>query len=419
MENQPKNILRLSELQAGIQAVISKHSAGPFWVVGEIMEISENASGHCYIDLVEKEEGGDKLLARVRCTIWAYSYRMLKPYFETTTGHPLKQGIKVLVQSVVEYHPVFGLSLNIKDIDPSYTLGDIERRRREIIARLEKEGVIGMNRELPLPLVPQKLAVISSETAAGFGDFINQLSQNPNGYVFYTRLFPAAMQGDLAGSSIISALDTIHECGIDFDLVALIRGGGSKADLSCFDSYELAYYITQFPVPVLTGIGHEQDETITDLVAHTRLKTPTAVAEFIIERAAVFESLLETRQKQIIQSAGTHLGNQRLRLQLLYQKITAASESRLIRMKDHLIRRGQDTRQTVTVYLDRNRSHLDELVRITSCVDPSRVMKLGYSITRFKGRAVRDASELAQGDGIETTFSKGKADSTITKTLKK
>jgi exodeoxyribonuclease VII large subunit len=287
--------LTLSELNKQIGEVLAGAFPVGVWVIGEISELKENRNGHCYLELIEKQ--GNEIVARSRATIWSYTFRILKPYFETTTGQLFSQGIKILVQVSVEFHPFFGLSLNIRDIDPVYTVGDMTLQRNEIINRLKAEGVFDMNRELELPFVPQKIAVISSATAAGYQDFINQLQNNQQGYKFYTKLFPATMQGVDTVPTIISALEKIYRYEDFFDAVVIIRGGGATADLSSFDNYDLAYHVTQFPLPVITGIGHEKDDTIIDLVAHTRLKTPTAVAEFLIsgvDRFAVKLSELET-----------------------------------------------------------------------------------------------------------------------------
>jgi exodeoxyribonuclease VII large subunit len=225
---------------------------------------------------------------------------MLKPYFETTTGQFFTSGIKILVQVSVEYHSAFGLSLNIRDIDPVYTVGDMAMQRREIISRLQNEGVFEMNKELELPLVPQKIAVISSATAAGYQDFMNQLDNNEYGFKFYTKLFRASMQGVETVPSIINALERIFQFEDFFDAVVIIRGGGATADLSSFDNYDLAFNITQFPLPVITGIGHEKDDTIIDLVAHTRLKTPTAVAEFLIKGMERFYDSMIEMENEIV-----------------------------------------------------------------------------------------------------------------------
>ena len=325
MTKKTSEVSKLSDLQSEIREAIRSNFSRPRWVVAEISDLNENFSGHCYLDLVEKDEHSDNLLAKARATIWASAYRMLKPFFETTTGYELTAGIKIMVSATVEYHPVYGLSLNVKDIDPSYTLGDVERRRKEIISRLEKEGVLDMNRDTDLPLVPQKIAIISSKTAAGYEDFLEQLLNNGYGYKFYTKLFPAVMQGEKTESSIIQALEEIFEHESFFDLVVIIRGGGSKSDLASFDSYELAFHVSQFPLPVITGIGHEQDDTIVDLIAHTRLKTPTAVAEFLIDRLASFEATLDEYSEFLIRASQSILKEKELQLQLFGQKISSAS----------------------------------------------------------------------------------------------
>jgi len=292
------NKLLLSELNEQVKDVLLDAFPEMVWVIAEISELKENRNGHCYLEFIEKNEE-DEITARARATIWSYTFRMLKPYFETTTGQPFAAGLKVLVQVTVEFHEVFGLSLNIKDIDPTYTLGDLVRRRNEIISKLKEDGIFDMNKELPLPEVPQRIAVISSATAAGYQDFVNQVENNSQGFVFCYKLFEAYMQGAGAATSIIDALERIFNYLDFFDVVIIIRGGGAQADLTCFDNYELAANVAQFPLPVLTGIGHEKDETITDMVAHTRLKTPTAVAEFLISGASRFYEKLQFLDRAI------------------------------------------------------------------------------------------------------------------------
>ena len=262
-------------------------------IVAEIADIKENRSGHCYIELVEKREEDDAIIATARATIWAFTYRLLKPYFETTTGKSLQRGMKVLVRVEVVFHEVYGYSLNIRDIDPTFTIGDVERKRKEILDRLEQEGVIHMNRELELSPLPKVIAVISSPTAAGYGDFVDQLHRNPFGYAFHTKLFPAVMQGENTTASVIAALERVYEYDSLFDVVVIIRGGGSQTDLGSFDSYELAANVAQFPLPVIAGIGHERDETIVDRVAFKSVKTPTAAAAFLIEQFQAREAGIE------------------------------------------------------------------------------------------------------------------------------
>jgi len=285
-----KHSITLSELQNRISNSIKENFSDRYFIVAEISELNESR-GHAYLELSEKNED-EVLVAKARATIWARTYRMLKPYFESATGHKFEAGLKVLIVVTVEFHEVYGFSLNIKDIDPNYTVGDIERKRLLIIQRLEEDGVIDMNKELEMPIVPQKIAIISSETAAGYGDFIDQIKNNDYGFKFYTKLFSAAMQGEETESSVINALEQIFEFDDIFDVVVIIRGGGSKSDLSWFDSYQMALNISQFSLPILTGIGHEKDTSIVDLVAHTSLKTPTAVANFLIDNVAEYYNYL-------------------------------------------------------------------------------------------------------------------------------
>ncbi len=313
--------LSLSELNNQIKAQLDDAFPALMWIKAEISELNNNRTGHCYLELVEVNELTKEVVARCRATIWSYTFRMLKPYFETTTGQAFSEGLKVLVQAKVEFHPVYGLSLNIRDIDPSYTMGDMARKRREIILQLEEDGVLDMNKELELPLVPQRIAIISSPTAAGLQDFQNQLADNAYHIHFYTKLFPAIMQGKDAAASIIIALEQIFQYEYFFDVVVIIRGGGAQIDLASFDHYELAYHITQLPIPVITGIGHDKDETAVDLVAHTKLKTPTAVAEFLIGGAAAFEQMLDELKERFVTEVEERLQTEKEYLQRTLQNM--------------------------------------------------------------------------------------------------
>ena len=306
--------LSLFELQNRVKSSLDETFSMPVWVKAEISEMTENRSGHCYLDLIETEAGTDTVIARCRATIWSYTFRMLKPYFETTSGQAFSEGLKVLLQAKVEYHEVYGFSLNVRDIDPVYTLGDLARQRREIIRKLQEDGVFEMNKELELPLVPQRIAVISSPTSAGLQDFLDQLHSNVHQFVFYTKLFPAVMQGIDAPRSIMNALELIYEHENLFDAVVIIRGGGAQVDLACFDHYELAFHIAQFPLPVITGIGHDKDDTVIDMVAHTRMKTPTAVAEFLIGGALRFLEELKELESHFVELINEQLEDHNERL---------------------------------------------------------------------------------------------------------
>jgi exodeoxyribonuclease VII large subunit len=452
-----RTIRKLSELNLEIQSVIHEHFPDNIWIVAEISEIKVNSAGHCYLDLIEKDETSDKTKARARATIWAFAFRMLKPYFESTTGYELKQGIKIMVNVKVEFHEIYGYSLNIIDIDPTYTLGDIERKRQEIILRLRKEGVFNMNKELSLSPVPQKIAVISSETAAGYSDFVDQLDNNPQGYVFYHHLFPAIMQGEQAEAGITEAFERIYKYSDFFDAVVIIRGGGSKADLAAFDNYNIAYYITQFPVPVLTGIGHEQDETIADMVAHTRLKTPTATAEFLINRISEFEQILNQSETRLERLASILINQYRkildshqhrfistiyMRMQYHTDRLAGFSDqiklqanSVLARLRleySHLLRSLHPAvrnrinlhsmvlgnfilllRNSIDKTLDMKNKHLDLLSQRNADLDPQKIFERGYSITVFNGQTLKNSKQVGKGDIIDTRLLKGKLSSEI------
>ena len=286
--------LSLYELGRLIRHTLNAGLPDAYWVQAELSEVREAYNGHCYVELVQKAERGNTLLAKARGTIWANIYKMLKPYFENATGQRFTAGIKVLLQVTVDYHEQYGLSLTVHDVDPTYTLGDMARRRREILAQLEEEGVLTLNKELDLPVLPQRVAVISAAGAAGYGDFCDQLTSNPYGFVFYPKLFPAVMQGDRVEETVIAALDRIAAALDQWDVVVIIRGGGATSDLSGFDTYPLAANCAQFPLPIITGIGHERDDTVLDMVAHTRVKTPTAAAEFLVASLADAATRLDT-----------------------------------------------------------------------------------------------------------------------------
>ncbi|MCF6358931.1 MAG: exodeoxyribonuclease VII large subunit, partial [Draconibacterium sp.] len=340
--------LTLLQLNESIKDTLSDVFPTTVWVVAEVSEMKENRTGHCYLELIEKE--GNSIIARSRATIWSYTFRMLKPYFETSTGQQFSEGIKILVQVTVEYHPVYGLSLNIKDIDPIYTVGDMALQRKEIINRLQTEGIFDMNKELELPLVPQKIAIISSATAAGFQDFMNQLNTNEFEFKFYTKLFEATMQGAETVPSIINALERIFEYEHFFDAVVIIRGGGATADLSSFDDYDLAFNITQFPLPVITGIGHEKDDTIIDLVAHTRMKTPTAVAEFLITGVARFYERLLDMETEIIQFVRNTIDEEQNRLERIATGLNFSVSEFINEKQTRLTKMGNELQQNVSQF---------------------------------------------------------------------
>jgi exodeoxyribonuclease VII large subunit len=351
--------LTLFQLNEQIKDALTGAFPTSVWVIAEVSELKENRNGHCYLELIEKQ--GAEIVARTRATIWSYTYRMLKPYFETTTGQFFTQGIKILVQVSVEYHSAFGLSLNIKDIDPVYTVGDMAMQRREIINRLQNEGVFEMNKELELPLVPQKIAVISSATAAGYQDFMNQLDNNEIGFKFYTKLFQATMQGVETVPSIINALERIFQYEDFFDAVVIIRGGGATADLSSFDNYDLAFNITQFPLPVITGIGHEKDDTIIDLVAHSRLKTPTAVAEFLIKGMERFYDSMTEMENEIVRLTRDSIESRQKELEQAAANLNNAVTNFVSKNQTQLTKKGNELQRAVKQFSFQKEHELNNL----------------------------------------------------------
>lgn len=452
-----KNAISLLELNSQIKDVLQSSFPGAVWVRAEIAELRENRNGHCYLDLIEKDEKSDQIVARVKAMIWSYTYRMLKPYFETSTGRALSVGIKVMVQGNLEYQEVYGLSFVIRDIDPTYTLGDLEQRRREVLNRLEQEGVIKMNKELPLPLIAQRIAVISSPSAAGYEDFIHQLKSNQYGIRFYHKLFPAIMQGDQAPQSITAAFDKVFEHSHLFDVVVLIRGGGASVDLLCFDDYWIAYHITQFPLPIITGIGHERDISVADLVAHTSMKTPTAVAEFLVSGANQLLEQVDEYAWHLQQMARSRLSIQKQKLDRLTYTFTPGVTAMLVEKKHQLKRYAEILPQKAKKYISeqnerirtslsklsiwperlisqnmrelegfqdvfskksrllikREKEHLSFVETRNRLNDPAEVLKRGYTLTFINGEVVKDSAKLSPDDVITTRFRDGMATSRI------
>jgi exodeoxyribonuclease VII large subunit len=392
--------LTLQELNTRIRNAIQDAFPETVWVVAEISELKENRSGHCYLELIEKDEATDDIRARMRATIWSYSYRMLKPYFESTTGQSFSHGIKVLLNVSVEFHPAYGLSLNIKDIDPTYTLGDLVRRRREILRKLTEAGVINMNKDIRLPLVPQRIAVISSATAAGYQDFVNHLETNPHKFHFSHRLFESYMQGTESVPSILRAFDLIFREEENFDAVVIIRGGGATADLSSFDNLDLAFAVAQFPLPVVTGIGHEKDDTVIDLIAHTRLKTPTAVAEFFISGALRFHESLVEKERLLTKAIRTRMEDERENLTSLAEEFSD-SVTKFLQSGGTALRKSTQRLQTsVSRYTFSRREELHgyrfRLIKITSGYSQDQLSRLKLTTYRIR-------------NGIQAIFGKSHA----------
>lgn len=426
--------LSLYELNGLVRQTLELTLDGEYWVKAEISELHVNR--HCYMELVQKEPRGNGLLAKARAQVWMNRWVLIKPMFEQMTGQVLSAGMQVLIKVQVTFHELYGYSLNVTDLDPTYTLGDIARRRQEIIRQLQEEGVDAMNKELPLPRLLQRIAVISSATAAGYGDFCNQLSNNPRKLAFKTELFQTTMQGNDVENSVIAALDRIAKRMDEWDVVVIIRGGGATSDLSGFDSLALAENVAQFPLPIITGIGHERDDTVIDLIAHTRVKTPTAAAEFLIHHQEEELDRVEDLAARLTDSIGDKLLTESSRLKLLANKIpmlfstVKAQESiRIGQLSSALERKSlqyiercrngleilnQRLTLNAPLLLKREHHRIELTESKLSSASPDRILRLGFSIARINGKAIRSAENIKEGDEIETTLASGIIKSTVT-----
>lgn len=402
-----QDALTLFDLNALVRRSLEECLPDEYWIQAELSDVRSNTTGHCYLEFIQKDPRSNNLVAKARGMIWSNVFRLLKPYFEETTGQSFASGIKVLVKVTVQFHELYGYSLTVLDVDPTYTLGDIARRRREILQQLEEEGVLTLNKELEFPLLPQRVAVISSATAAGYGDFCHQLQNNPRGYYFYAELFPALMQGHQVEESVLSALDKINARSKDFDVVVIIRGGGATSDLSGFDTYLLAAACAQFPLPVITGIGHERDDTVLDSVAHTRVKTPTAAAELLISRMDEAADELAYLASRLRESASAFLEREQRRLVDCRTRIPSLIIRRLSDARFRVAAAHKDLLRASAALLSRKKHRLELLQQRVADASPEKLLARGYSITLKDGKPVSDASRISEGDEITTRLYRG------------
>lgn len=449
--------LTLFELNQLISTTISNQLPDYYWVVAEVNNINENRQGHCYLELVEKAPESDQVKASIKAIIWASRYRFVKPYFEHTTGKPLSASMKLLLRVSVEFHAVYGLSLLIHDIDANYTLGDLHRKRQEIIDKLISQGVFDMNKTLALPEVIQHIAVISSSGAAGYGDFINQLNDNPYGYRYSIQLYNTIMQGNQTEKSVIEAFNHIYHEKTQPDVVVIIRGGGAKTDLAAFDSYDIAFHITQFPLPVFTGIGHERDDSIADMASHLKFKTPTAVAAYINDHNHSYEeelldnylsitsiakdrlhdhySLMNYMAFSVVNESREILAKAAIEADRLMSQVNNSARNDVAEQKRKLDRCRQQLLTHVsveTVKADARliayqneisiaplrilKSHIEAMAHYEKNIalaDPSSILRRGFSITRHNGKSINSATSLIEGDILHTEFSDGSVISTV------
>ncbi len=395
--------ITLKQLQQLIKASVEQALPLPVWVVAEVAELKVNYSGHCYMELVEKSEpkrgGSSTPTAQARAVVWRSQWAMIAPYFRAQTGSELAPGMKILAKVLVSYHELYGLSLQISDIDPSYTLGEVERQKQMTISQLQADGVWDMNRELELPYLVQRIAVVSSAAAAGYRDFMNELSEG--GYAFRCDLYDVVVQGAAAEESICAALEEValkQEC---YDAVVLIRGGGSASDLSCFNSYRLCSYVAQFPLPVVTGIGHDKDTSVADMVAHTSLKTPTAVAAWLVERMARIEAWLEEMTVQMASLAAAVTKREELRLERLTAELTHYTSTYCSRAEAQLMLMREQLFSLMERRLEREQQRLEIAQRSVEALSPKRIMQLGFAVVRSQGRALSRIGDAPRGTELE------------------
>ena len=404
----------LRQLNLLVREAIEDALPDEYWVEAELSECREN-SGHCYMELIEKDERSNTPVARALAKCWRQTWQMAKPYFERTTGQPLRAGMKVLLKVYAQFHEAYGFSWIVSDIDPTYTLGDMARKRQEIIRQLKEEGVFDLQRELRIPTFAQRIAVISAQNAAGYGDFCRQLEDNDYGFRFDVQLFPAIMQGEQVEQSVISALNQIYNLHspLNFDVVVIIRGGGATADLSGFDTLALAENVAQFPIPIITGIGHDRDESILDMVANTRVKTPTAAAALLIDNLLRVLERLDDASQRITYAVNQRISNQKTKIATMRTLIPTLA-LRVVSDQRHRIELLENRLPVAIERRLTNQKHLQESLSIKlQGFDPQLLLSRGYSITLHNGRAVRDPRQLKPGDEIETRVEKGTIHSVV------
>jgi len=429
--------LTLYELNQMVHETITVSMPDEYWVEAEISDIRE-VRGHCYMELIQKDEYGNTPLARASAKCWKNKWMYISPHFERITGHILRAGMKILVQVYADFHETYGFSWIITDIDPTFTMGDMARKRQDIIRKLQEAGVLELQKELSLPLFTQRIAVISSEQAAGYGDFCNQLSENDYGFQFKLSLFRSIMQGEQIESSIISALNEINRKIDRFDVVVIIRGGGSTSDLSGFDSLLLAENVANFPLPVITGIGHDRDESVLDLVSHIRVKTPTAVATLLIDHLIEVYNRISDAQEELTQIVQRRIEIEKMRLNVISERVpvlfsfvsnrqNAWFDNLFLRIQNAITNRIRQTEQHLNSLSEmlsplyehirlRENHRLEMLQQKIKAQDPMLILNRGYSITTLNGHVIRNAKNLKKGDTLCTQMAKGKITSIVKET---
>lgn len=409
---QQDKAMTLLELNGMVRTTLERGMRDEYWVEAELAEARETR-GHCYMELVQKDSLSNTPVAKASAKCWKQTWMLIQPYFERATGQPLRAGMKVLLRVYPNFHEAYGFSWIVTDIDPTFTIGDLARRRLEIIAALKAQGIFDMNRQLELPMFAQRIAVISSQTAAGYGDFCNQLNDNPYGFRFHATLFPAVMQGEGVEQSVIAALERIYEEVDNYDCVVIIRGGGATSDMSGFDTLALAENVAQFPLPVITGIGHDRDESVLDMVACIRVKTPTAAAAYLVSHLLKVSDMIDNMNERMVRCATMRIEMQKMRLARLSERLPAVFSLVKVKREAHLDALNSRLITSVRQFFDRQAHRLDMLGQRAAALDPKLLLSRGYSITIHNGKAVRDKDTLKPGDEIETIFEKGTVKSIV------
>ena len=403
--------ITLQELNQRVSEVINDTFQQAVWVTAELTDVRVAQNGHCYMQLVQKDPKRGTMLAFANAHIWANRWWLIRDTFREQTGQAFQSGLKVMLQVQVTMHEVYGYALNIVDVDPSYTLGEMARRRMEILHRLQEDGIIDMNRELTMPLLPQRIAIVSAAGAAGYGDFCQQLSNNDYGLQFYAHLFPAVMQGNQTERSVIDALEHIYEHQELFDVVVIIRGGGATGDLASFDSYDMASYVANFPLPVITGIGHDRDQTVLDRVAHTSVKTPTAAAALLIDLMAEQLQHVEELEQRVVEHTHGRIEKEMLRLSQLTNAVRGSHIS-LGQQLNRLTLMSERIKMMAQQHIESEQQKMQYMERAIQLVQPDNILKRGFSIVRADGKAVRDASAIKAGTLLDIETANGSIQAT-------
>lgn len=413
-----KTVFTLLEVSKSIQKTIADRYRSSYWVKAEMNKLNHYShSGHCFPELVEKRDG--KILAEMRSTLWKTDFQRINQRFIDVLGEPLSEGIRILFQAQIQFDPLYGMSLRILDIDPVYALGELEREKKESIAALQREGIFQANKRLMFPMVPKRIAIISVETSKGLSDFYQIIDKNPFGYRIETTLYPAVLQGERSIDAIVGQLKVIESHKERFDAVAIIRGGGGEVGLTSFNHYRLARAVALFPIPVLTGIGHSTNETVTEMVAHLNTITPTELADSLLQKFHAFSLQVEHTESVLISAARALFLKENDILQQYTAQIIWHAKSHMLQTRTQLGAQQLQLTRMVRQFLKNEKSNLGHLERIVAISDPVHVLRRGFSIVRYKGKSVRQVQQVEVDEEITIQLEDGFMYSKVVKKMKK